>query len=105
MDGRQTARGLSPLTWPTSISYWNLRAAAPEAVKMAHPLPYLEALVKAMASSSVATWKRRSGGRDTTTGGWVGVGGRVGEGWGVNQGMTGSFIIYTTEAPDETSTE
>ena len=51
----RTMDSFSSLTWPTSISYWNLRAAAPEAVKMAHPLPYLEAFVKAMASSRVAT--------------------------------------------------
>ena len=44
------------VTCPTSISYWNLRAAAPEPVKMAQPLPYLEVLVKAMASSRVDTW-------------------------------------------------
>ena len=43
-------------TWPTSISYWNLRAAAPDDVKMAQPLPYTEALVKAIASLRVATF-------------------------------------------------
>ncbi|EDT42479.1 hypothetical protein BamMEX5DRAFT_1709 [Burkholderia ambifaria MEX-5] len=42
-------------TWPTSISLWNLRAAAPLCVKMPTPLPIGFALTSAIASSSVST--------------------------------------------------
>ena len=42
-------------TCPTSTSRWNLRAAAPEEVKIAVPLPYGFLLISSMASSKVAT--------------------------------------------------
>lgn len=43
------------LTIPTSTSCWNLRAAAPERVKMAVPLPYSFAFTNWMASSRLST--------------------------------------------------
>jgi hypothetical protein len=49
------------LTMPTSTSRWNLRAAAPERVNTAVPLPYSFALTKRMASSRLSTWRCTSG--------------------------------------------
>mmetsp|Transcript_54953 Transcript_54953/g.119735 ORF Transcript_54953/g.119735 Transcript_54953/m.119735 type:complete len:257 (+) Transcript_54953:213-983(+) len=60
--GSGTGMGTFTPTCPTSISCTYLRAAAPEEVKMAQPLPYLEELVNAIASSSV------SSSRETSTG-------------------------------------
>ncbi|MCY1308114.1 hypothetical protein D9M70_580990 [compost metagenome] len=40
-------------TWPMSISSWKWRAAAPERVKMAVPLPLGLALISSIASSRV----------------------------------------------------
>ena len=48
---------------PTSTSCVNLRAAAPERVKIAVPLPYGLALMRAMASSRVSAWSTCSTGR------------------------------------------
>ena len=69
-NGRGTGIGTLMPTWPTSISYWNLRAAAPEEVKMAQPLPYMEALVKAMASLSVDTFTHSNTGPKISGAGW-----------------------------------
>ncbi|MNE97547.1 hypothetical protein D3C80_1959160 [compost metagenome] len=49
-------------TWPTSISSWKWRAAAPERVNRAVPLPLGLALMKAMASSRVAALTTQSTG-------------------------------------------
>mmetsp|Transcript_3812 Transcript_3812/g.9018 ORF Transcript_3812/g.9018 Transcript_3812/m.9018 type:complete len:212 (-) Transcript_3812:1100-1735(-) len=50
--GSGTGIGTLMPTFPQSTSFWNFRAAAPDFVKRAAPLPYGLALVKAMASSS-----------------------------------------------------
>ena len=41
---------------PTSTSFWNLRAAGPERVKRAVPLPCSLLLIMATASSSVSAY-------------------------------------------------
>ena len=47
---------LQQLTMPTSTSFWNLRAAGPERVKRAVPLPCSLLLMMATASSSVSAY-------------------------------------------------
>ncbi|MNN93843.1 hypothetical protein D3C81_2123710 [compost metagenome] len=54
-NGTGTGIGMLIPTWPTSISFWNLRAAAPLWVNRPVPLPNGLALTRAMASSSVLT--------------------------------------------------
>jgi hypothetical protein len=51
-------------TWPTSISSWNLRAAAPLWVKMAVPLPLGLALMNSMASSMSRFGQAQHGAED-----------------------------------------
>ena len=52
--GRGTGMGTLMPTMPTSISFWNFRAAAPDCVKMAVPLPCCSSFTILMASSSVS---------------------------------------------------
>ena len=49
--GTGTGIGTLMPTWPTSMSSWNLRAAAPDCVKIAVPLPFGLALISSIASS------------------------------------------------------
>ncbi|MNF90283.1 hypothetical protein D3C84_728420 [compost metagenome] len=55
--GTGTGIGTLMPTWPTSISSWKWRAAAPERVNRAVPLPFGLALISAMASFRVSACK------------------------------------------------
>ena len=56
-NGNGTGMGTFTPTMPTSISFWYLRAAGPDLVKMAVPLPWGLLFTKAMASSSDSVCK------------------------------------------------
>ncbi|MCY1448411.1 hypothetical protein D9M71_650740 [compost metagenome] len=66
-SGTGTGIGTLMPTWPTSISSWKCRAAAPERVKRAVPLPLGLALIRAMASSMVAACMTQSTGPKTSS--------------------------------------
>jgi len=55
-NGSGTGMGTLIPTCPTLTSCWYFLAAAPDWVKMAQPLPYLELLVNSMAYGEVDRW-------------------------------------------------
>ncbi|MDT4847129.1 hypothetical protein FQZ97_811780 [compost metagenome] len=64
--GTGTGIGTLMPTWPTSMSSWKRRAAAPDCVKIAVPLPFGLLLISSMASSMVSASAMHSTGPNTS---------------------------------------